>query len=345
MRTGGDDIAQALALLGVRPVWSLGSQRVADFEILPLSILDRPRIDVTLRVSGLFRDAFAGVIDLFDAAVQAVGVLDEPDELNPIKARINAECAALKSRGFSAADARRQAGWRVFSSKPGTFGVGLQQLISAGRWLDKTELAEAYRTSGNYAYGQSDHGTAAGEQFHERLSHMDAVLQNQDNAEHDVLDSADYFEFQGGMAAASRHFGRAGLAVFHADHSNPERLRIRTLSQEISRVVRARAVNPKWISAIKRHGYRGAMEIASTVEHLFAYDAVANVVEDYQYALVADAYVLDPSTRDFLRDNNPEAFHEVCERLLEAVQRGMWAQPGDYREALEGLLIDVEPAQ
>ncbi|WP_027214332.1 cobaltochelatase subunit CobN [Burkholderia sp. WSM2232] len=342
MRTGGDDIAQAMALLGVRPKWAPGSHRVTDFEIMPIEAFDRPRIDVTLRVSGFFRDAFANVMHLFDAAVQAVAELDEPPELNPIRARVMRERDALIARGMEPAEARRRAGWRVFSARPGAYGAGLQEMIDARQWQTDADLANAYQAWGGYAYTQKSAGEEARQAFGTRLADMDLVLQNQDNREHDLLDSNDYYQFQGGMVAAVRHLAGNQPNVYHADHSNPAAPRVRTLHEEIARVVRSRVVNPKWIDGVKRHGYKGAAEMAATVDYLYGYDATARVVADHQYALVADAYLNDPHTREFLRQHNPHALHAICERLIEAMQRGLWQTPGEYRAQVERHLLASE---
>jgi cobaltochelatase CobN len=342
MRTGGDDIAQAMALMGVRPVWATGSQRVDDFEILPLSLLDRPRVDVTLRVSGFFRDAFANLIRLFDAAVQAVAALDEPDDLNPLAAKVRAEREALLQSGLDEDAARRQAGWRIFGAKPGAYGAGVQGAIDGRLWQSREDLAEVYLNWGGYAYGGSDEGTVAREQFSQRLSQVQAVLQNQDNREHDLLDSNDYYQFQGGMLAAVESLSGEAAASYHGDHSQPDLPKIRTLKEELNRVIRSRAANPKWIDGVKRHGYKGAFEMAATVDNLFAFDATTRLIDDHQYALLADAYLLDPGTRDFVREHNPHALRDMTERMLEAQQRGMWKEPGSYREALENLLLDIE---
>lgn len=342
MRTGGDDIAQAMALLGVRPVWASGSQRVDDFEILPLSLLDRPRVDVTLRVSGFFRDAFGNLIKLFDAAVQAVAALDEPDDLNPLAAKVRNERAELLAQGLDAEQAGRQAGWRVFGAKPGAYGAGVQNAIDGRLWNDRQDLAEVYLNHGGYAYGTGDDGTPARAHFARRLSQVQAVLQNQDNHEHDLLDSNDYYQFQGGMLAAVESLGGNSVASYHGDHSQPDRPRIRTLKEELNRVIRARALNPKWIDGVKRHGYKGAFELAATVDNLFAFDATTHLIDDHHYQSLADAYVLDGATRDFIRQHNREALRDITERLLEAQQRGLWQDPGDYREALEEQLLDGE---
>jgi len=343
MRTGGDDIAQAFALLGVRPKWADGSWRVVDFEVLPMSVLGRPRVDVTLRVSGFFRDAFTNVIRLFDAAVQKVADLEDEDEdTNPIRARVLLEAQQLQSEGMEPKEARHQAGLRVFGAKPGSYGAGLQGLMEGGNWQTDEDLASAFRNWGAYAYGQNDNGTQLPETFVRRLSAMQLVVHNQDNREHDLLDSDDYYQFQGGMAAAVRHYSGQQPTLYFGDHSNPQAPRMRTLQEEISRVVRSRVTNPKWIDGIKRHGYKGAAEVAATVDYLFAFDATARVVRDDQYARVTDAFVADADTREFLQQHNPAAFHGICERLLEAQQRGLWQDSGDYQALLEQQLLEAE---
>jgi cobaltochelatase CobN len=342
MRTGGDDMAQALALMGVRPVWQAGSQRVERFEVLPLVQLGRPRVDVTLRVSGFFRDAFSNLIRLFDDAVQTVVDLDEPEDMNPLSARVWRESLSLQDSGLDEAEARKQAGWRVFGSKPGAYGAGVQNAIEERLWQTREDLAEVYLNWGGYAYGKHSEGTPARTQFAERLEQMQAVLHNQDNREHDILDSNDYYQFQGGMLAAVETLRGAKVASYHGDNSQPDTPRIRTLKEELNRVVRARAANPKWIEGMKRHGYKGAFELAATIDYLFAFDATSELVDDHQYALLTDAYLLDKSTRDFIQQHNPGALQDIIERLLEAQQRGLWHAPGEYRDVLENLLIDSE---
>ena len=345
MRTGGEDVAQAFALLGVRPKWADGSGRVVDIEVLPMAIRNRPRVDVTLRVSGFFRDAFPNVIDLFDTAVRAVAAIseaDEPDDVNPIRARVQRESAAALAAGQTADEAQRQATWRVFGPRPGGYGVGVQELLDRGHWKSGADIAQAYVQAGAFAYGQGEHGAPARQPFEQRLAQLDAVLHNQDNREHDVLDAADYAQFQGGMATAVQHLAGAPAALYHGDFSVPGSPRIRTLREEVARVVRSRAVNPKWLEGVRRHGYKGASEIAATVDNLFAYDATTGVVGDHQYALVADAYLHDDTTREFLQQHNPLALRGIGERLLDAMQRGLWQAPGDHRERIEHHLLALE---
>ena len=345
MRTGGEDIAQAFALLGVRPKWADGSSRVVDIEVLPMNIRHRPRVDVTLRVSGFFRDAFPNVIDLFDTAVRAVAAIseeDEPDDVNPIRARVQREAAEAQAKGLSADAAQREATWRVFGPRPGGYGAGLQEVMASGRWNDGADLAQAYLRAGAFAYGQGEHGAAARGSFEQRLAGLDAVLHNQDNREHDVLDSDDYYQFQGGMAVAVEHLAGAPATLYHGDFSVPGAPRIRTLGEEVARVVRSRAVNPKWLEGVRRHGYKGAFEMAATVDYLFAFDATTGVVGDHQYALVAEAYLHDDTNRAFLQQHNPGALRSIGERLLEAMQRGLWEAPGDHRERIEDHLLALE---
>lgn len=345
MRTGGEDIAQAMALLGVRPKWATGSGRVVDVEVLPMAIRQRPRVDVTLRISGFFRDAFPGLIDLFDTAVKAVAAVsaeDEPDEVNPVRARVQREAAQARHSGLADEEAHRQASWRVFGPRPGGYGTGLQELMDGGRWNDQDDIAQAYLRAGAFAYGQGGHGAPARESFERRVSGLEAVLHNQDNREHDILDSDDYYQFHGGLAAAVQHLGGSPPALYHGDFSNPGAPRIRSLSEELARVVRSRVVNPKWIAGVQRHGYKGAFEMAATVDYLFGFDATTGQVGDHQYALVAEAYVHDPANRAFLQQHNPLALRSMGERLLEAMRRGLWEAPGDHRDRIEEVLLELE---
>ncbi|MGB3295104.1 MAG: cobaltochelatase subunit CobN, partial [Phormidesmis sp.] len=340
MRTGGDDMAEALALLGVRPVWDGPSRRVIDFEILPLSLLGRPRVDVTLRISGFFRDAFPNLISLFDQAVKAVAALDEPESQNPLAAQVQKDCDYWQQQGLNDEQSRTRSRYRIFGSKPGAYGAGLQGLIEAQNWESDADLARAYINWSSYAYtGQSSQsgdqsssqsdGKSAPEAFKQRLAQMQIVLQNQDNREHDLLDSDDYYQFQGGLTAAVKAHRGEAPATYFGDNAVPENPRVRSLQSEIARVYRSRVVNPKWIAGVMRHGYKGAFEMAATVDYLFAYDATTGCVEDHMYAGVADAYVLDPAVRQFIEKSNPWALRDMAERLLEANQRGLWQGAGE----------------
>jgi cobaltochelatase CobN len=335
MRTGGDDIAQALALIGARPVWEPASGRVTGFEILPASVLDRPRVDVTLRISGFFRDAFPGLIDLFDSATRAVAALDEPESVNPLAARHAADRAALEAQGASPQDATHRAGYRIFGAQPGAYGAGLQTLIDERIWDGEADLADSWLHWGQYAYAAGCDGKAERGLLETRLGAVDAVLHNQDNREHDLLDSDDYYQFEGGLALVVRHLSGRAPALYHNDHSVPDRPRIRTLREELGRVVRGRAANPRWIAGVMRHGYKGAAEIAATVDYLFAFAATARAVDDAHFDALYDAYLGDETVRDFIADANPAALAEIRARFAEAIERGLWRPTrNSTREAL-----------
>lgn len=324
MRTGGDDIAQALALIGAKPVWEAGSGRVTGFEVLKLSELGRPRVDVTLRVSGFFRDAFPHQMDLFDSAVRAVGALEEPEEANPVAARMRAEAVRLRADGLDAQEAARQAGYRVFGSKPGAYGAGLQALIDEGIWQERGDFAEAFLTWGGYAYGGGAGGEGARGSLESRLKSVDAVLHNQDNREHDLLDSDDYYQFEGGLAATVESLKGEAPRIYHNDHSRPERPVVRTLSEEIGRVVRGRAANPKWIRGVMRHGYKGAFEMVATLDYLFSFAATTRAVGDHHFDQLYDAYLADKEVLAFLREANPAGLGEMLARFQEAIERDLW---------------------
>jgi len=342
MRTGGDDIAQALALLGARPTWDAASRRVTGFEVLPLDILDRPRVDVTLRISGFFRDAFPGLIDLFDSAVRAVADLDEPEAQNPLAARVRADTADLIAGDVDKGEAKRRAGFRVFGAMPGAYGAGLQALMDEKGWETDADLARAYVAWGGYAYGSGAEGEARHGLFEARLKSVEAVVQNQDNREHDLLDSDDYYQFEGGAVAAVRVLSGQQPAAWHMDHSRIDAPKARTLEDEIGRVVRARVVNPKWIEGVMRHGYKGAFELAATVDYLVSFAATAKCVKDHHFDAVFQAYLGDAKVQEFLKDNNPEALKEMAARLIEAQDRSLWTprlnSTRGVLEALRGLV-------
>lgn len=325
MRTGGDDLAQALALIGAKPTWDPGSLRVSGYEILPLAKLDRPRVDVTLRISGFFRDAFPAQIALFDRAIRAVGALDEPEDDNPIAARMRSEALGLMAAGKSEADAALEAGARIFGSRPGTYGAGLNALIDSGAWTDKADLADQVLRWGQYAYGASADGIALHDRFAARLGQIDAVLHNQDNREHDLLDSDNYYQFEGGLSAAAETLSGHKPAAYHNDHSRPETPKIRTLEEEIAHVMRSRVVNPKWIAGMQRHGYRGAFEIIATVDFMFAFAATTGAVKSHHFDLAFQAFVESDEVRDWLRRVNRYGYDELVAKFREAYRRGLWA--------------------
>ncbi|MGW5401693.1 cobaltochelatase subunit CobN [Streptomyces sp. NPDC003952] len=335
MRTSGDDVAEAMALLGVRPVWDEASRRVTGLEPIPLAELGRPRIDVTLRISGFFRDAFPHVIGLLDDAVRLAASLEEPAGDNFVRAHAQADLAVHGDE--------RRATTRIFGSRPGTYGAGILQLIDSRDWRTDADLAEVYTVWGGYAYGRGLEGRAAREEMETAYKRITVAAKNTDTREHDIADSDDYFQYHGGMVATVRALRGTAPEAYIGDSTRPETVKTRTLVEETSRVFRARVVNPKWIEAMRRHGYKGAFELAATVDYLFGYDATTGVVADWMYDKLTETYVLDPENRAFLEEANPWALHGIAERLLEAESRGMWEKPDpQVLEALRQVYLDTE---
>jgi cobaltochelatase CobN len=334
MRTHGDDIAEILYLLGMRPRWDEANRRVLGVEPIPLIELGRPRIDVTVRISGLFRDAFPNLVRLINDAVALAARLEEPLDRNFVRAHIARDTALMvrpEGGGLSTDEAARRAGLRVFGSKPGAYGAGLLPLIDGRNWQTVADLTEVYLTWGSYAYtgAAEDDGREELDAFRLRLARTQVVAQNQDNREHDIFDSDDYFQFHGGMVAAVRALAGAAPEAYLGDTSRPDAVRARTLREEACRVFRSRVVNPRWLEGVMRHGYKGAVEMAATVDYLFGYDATAEVLDDWMYEQLAAAYLLDERVRDFVRRANPWAERAMIERLLEAAERGLWERPDE----------------
>ncbi|MFF0633229.1 cobaltochelatase subunit CobN [Nocardia sp. NPDC004151] len=319
MRTSGDDIAEVFALLGVRPVWDEASRRVTRLEAITLEELGRPRIDVTVRISGFFRDAFPHVLALLDDAVRLAAGLDEPADRNYVRAHAQADLAEHGDE--------RRATTRIFGSKPGTYGAGLLQLIDSKSWRTDDDLARVYTAWGGFAYGRDLDGAPAADDMRTAYKRIAVAAKNTDTREHDIADSDDYFQYHGGMVAAVRAFTGSNPEAYIGDSTRPDAVRTRTLSEETTRVFRARVVNPRWIEAMRRHGYKGAFEMAATVDYLFGYDATTNVVADWMYEKLAESYVFDETNRKFMEQSNPWALHGIAERLLEAAERKLWEQP------------------
>ncbi|WP_006245264.1 cobaltochelatase subunit CobN [Mycolicibacterium tusciae] len=335
MRTAGDDIAEVLALLGVRPVWDDASRRVVNLEPMPLTELGRPRIDVTVRISGFFRDAFPHVVTMLDDAVQLVAGLDEPAQDNYVRAHAQADLATHGDQ--------RRSTTRIFGSKPGTYGAGLLQLIDSRNWRDDADLAEVYTAWGGFAYGRGLDGRPAADDMNQNYRRIAVAAKNTDTREHDIADSDDYFQYHGGMIATVRALTGKAPAAYIGDNTRPDAVRTRTLSEETARVFRSRVVNPRWINAMRRHGYKGAFEMAATVDYLFGYDATAGVMADWMYERLSAEYVLDDDNRKFMAESNPWALHGMAERLLEAAGRGMWAQPDQATlDGLRQVLLETE---
>lgn len=343
MRTHGDDVAQILALLGVRPVWRAESRQVSGVEVIPLDELKRPRIDVTTRISGFFRDAFPQLIDLIDDAVNTVIALDEPLTHNFVRKHYLAELGGWIEQGLSPDEGARRASYRVFGAKPGSYGAGILPLIQHKNWEADTDFAEAYVNWGGYAYARGEQGADQRDAFKVRLSGVQVALHNQDNREHDIFDSDDYLQFHGGMIATIRALTGQQPRHYFGDSHDPARAQVRDLKEETLRVFRSRVVNPKWLASIQRHGYKGGLELTATVDYLFGYDATAHVMDDWMYEDVAQAYGFDEDMQRFLEEANPWAQNAIAERLLEAASRGMWAEPRPETLArLRELYLDSE---
>ena len=335
MRTSGDDIAEVLALLGVRPDWDEASRRVRDLQVVPLEELGRPRIDVTVRISGFFRDAFPHVVAMLDDAVQLVAALDEPLDQNFVRAHAQADLAEHGDR--------RRATTRIFGSKPGSYGAGILQVIESGTWRDDQDLAEVYTAWGGFAYGRGLDGVAANDDMRANYRRIKVAAKNIDTREHDIADSDDYFQYHGGMVATVRALTGADPKAYVGDSTSPDAVRTRTLQEETNRVFRARVVNPRWIGAMQRHGYKGAFELAATVDYLFGFDATAGVVHDWMYQALAKEYVLDETNQAFMRKSNPWALRGIVEKLHEAIDRGLWAEPdADVVEEMQRVYLELE---
>ncbi|MGI5506178.1 cobaltochelatase subunit CobN [Lentzea sp. CA-135723] len=335
MRTSGDDIAEVFSLLGVRPVWDDQSRRVTSLEVVPLDELDRPRIDVTVRISGFFRDAFPHVVSMLDDAVQLVAALDEPAEHNFVRAHMLRD---LEEHGD-----QRRATLRVFGSKPGAYGAGVLPLIDSRNWRDSSDIAEVYAVWGGYAYGRGVDGIEARQDMESAYRRIAVAAKNIDTREHDIADSDDYFQYHGGMVTMVKALTGKAPAAYVGDSTRPEAVRTRTLTEETSRIFRARVVNPRWVGAMRNHGYKGAFELQATVEYLFGYDATTGVVADWMYEKLTETYVLDPETRKFMQTSNPWALHGIAERLLEAAERKMWEHPEESTlDALRAAYLETE---
>ena len=327
MRNGGEDIAQALALLGVRPVWDGPTRRMVDLEVIPLSLLGRPRVDVTLRISGLFRDAFPQLVAWMHEATTRVAALEESAADNPL-------AAAARREGHAA---------RVYGSAPGAYGAGLQGLIDSGDWDSRDDLGEAYLQWSSWQYGRSDQVIADRNGLEQRLRSVQVVLHNQDNREHDLLDSDDYYQFQGGLSAAVERLTGKAPDLWFGDHSRHQRPKLHRLEKEFDKVLRSRVLNPRWIEAMRGHGYKGGFEMAASLDYLFAYDASTGRVPDWSYGAINREWLGNQEVLSFLRQCNPWALRDMAERLLEAHNRGLWegASPTDVN-GLRELLLDTD---
>jgi cobaltochelatase CobN len=339
MRTGGDDIAQALWLWGCEPVWEEASGRLVDVTIIPASVLARPRVDLTIRISGLFRDAFGETARLLATIPQRLALLDEPNEMNPIRASV---MRSLVDALVIETNVRRAA-LRVFSPASGNYGAGVLQLLQSGNWSSRADVAEVFLRWGNHAMTPDGQITPAEHELRDNLTHTEAVIQNQDNRDHDILDSDDYFQFQGGLAATIETLRGREVPVYHGDSSRPESPVMRTLSEEMAKVIHSRVLNPRWIEGMRRHGYKGAFEMAATVDYLFGYAMTTDAVKSHHFDSVAKTVVI--GQQEFFREHNRAALKDCSARLLEAHQRHLWKDaPQETLADLTNILLTEQLA-
>jgi cobaltochelatase CobN len=347
LRTQGDDIAQVFALLGVRPQWHRENRRLTGIEAIPLQELGRPRIDVICRISGFFRDAFPHLINMLDEAVHLVADLDEPLEQNFIRRHIQADIQRYTEAGQETATSTERASYRIFGSKPGAYGAGILPLIDERNWQNTADFAEAYVNWGGYAYTRATFGSDARSAFRNVLTRVTIAAKNQDNREHDLFDSDDYLQFHGGMIATIHALSGKAPRRYIGDSADPERVRMLDLKEETLRVFRSRVINPKWLAAMRQHGYKGGLELTATMDYLFGYDATSEVMEDWMYEQVSRAYALEEQTQQFLRKSNPWALRDIVTRLFEAHERSLWESPDpalldELRDVLLSAEADIE---
>ncbi|MFA8433375.1 MAG: cobaltochelatase subunit CobN [Marinifilaceae bacterium] len=342
MKTYGDDIAEILYLMGVKPVWLGNTQQVSGLELIPLEELQRPRIDVTCRISGLFRDTFPNLIELLDDAVNLVAVQDEDIEMNYIRKHVLEDVEEMKNKGVDPEIAEQEALLRVFGCPPGTYGGGVDILVNSKKWESNEDLATISTTWSCHAYGRKVHGEKRPDLYGQRLAKTDATVKNEVSKESDIYDIDDEFIYHGGMIAATQKFSGKKPRSYYGNSADPMRTEIASVQEETARVVRARILNPKWIEGLKEHGYKGAQDVAYMMENVFGWDATADVVEDWMYEQITEHYLLNEENRKWLEEANKWAAHKMTERLLEAIQRGMWDAKEEYREQLVNLYLQTE---
>ena len=342
MRTMGESVAEALYLMGVRPIWEEQSGRVEGIEMMPLVELRRPRIDITFRISGFFRDAFPNVVELLDEAVALASSLSETAEENFLAGHVRRDIDQKVSSGIDPVKARIEACYRVFGCRPGAYGAGVSHAIDAKNWKDENDLAEVYLKWGGYAYGRENYGITVPDDFRRRLSQLDVTVKNEDTREYDMLDGDDFYSYHGGMISAVKAFKGELPCSYSGDSSDPERVKNRSTVEETKHIFRARILNPKWIESMQRHGYKGAGDISRMVDIAFGWDATAEVLEDWMYEELANKYALDEKMQEWLKDVNPHALLNISERLLEAIDRDMWNATDEMKEKLREVYLEIE---
>ena len=341
IKTNGDDVAYILWLMGVRPVWGKNGQ-VNGLEVIPISELGRPRIDVTVRITGLFRDAFPNLIDLIDDAVKMVAELDEDENDNYLAANLRRDIVESMANGMTVDEARKKNSVRIFGCPPGAYGAGVNHAIENSDWKSVQDLADLYIEWGSYGYGRGLSGVAMKEQFVKRFGKVGVTVKNVPDREIDVLDVDDFYSYLGGLNAFVKAYGNKDAMSFMGDGSDPDKVKIRDSKQELQFVYRSKALNPKYISGLKNHGFRGVAEVAKLTEFTFGWDATSDIADDWMYEGLAEKYLFDPDTRRWMEENNPHAMMEMINRLMEAYDRGMWDAKPETIEKLKDLFMDLE---
>jgi cobaltochelatase CobN len=342
MRSKGDDVAEILYLLGVKPIWQRGSGNVRGVKIIPAAELGRPRIDVTPRISGIFRDAFPLLVDLIDKAVQMVAILDETPESNFIRRHVLRDLQDLKKEGLDGEDAFRQATFRVFGSPPGSYGAGVAQLVESKAWKTTDDLGNMYINWSSYAYGRDTFGQAAEKNFRRTLSRMSVTVKNEDTREKDMMTCTDFYNYHGGLITAVHAVRGKRPFSLSGDSADPEQVKVRTTTEEARHVFRSRLLNPIWLEGLKRHGYKGAGDISKAMDIILGWDATADVVDDWMYRRFAEKVPLNREMQDWMKTVNPYALHNILDKLLEAIGRGMWQAGPEMEDELRNAYLEVE---
>ena len=342
MRTRGDDIAEIYYLMGVRPVWAKGSGNVTGLEVIPSSELKRPRLDVTPRISGLFRDSFPNLVERIDEAVRIVSALKEPPESNFVRRNVYKDLEEYRQMGMSEDEAYREATFRVFGCPPGTYGAGVAELVESKNWETQEDLGNNYIRYSSHAYGRGSYGKQKPDVYRRHLARMDVTVKNEDSREYDMMSCTDYYNYYGGMIVAAKTVRGSLPFAIMGDSSDPKRVKMRTTFEEAKHVLRSRLVNPKWLAGMKRHGYKGAGDISHMMDVVLGWDATAEVVDDWMYEKIANAYALDPEMQEWMKEVNPFALQNILDKLLEAINRGMWDASEEMTEDLRNAYLEME---
>ena len=343
MRSHGQCVAEFLYLMGVRPVWQRPSQRVVGLEVISLEELKRPRIDVTGRISGLFRDSMPNAIHWLDEAVKIVSALEEADEDNYVRKHVKADAAWLEGEGQTAETAWQKASYRIFGDPPGAYGAGVGALLESKAWETIDDIAAVYtRWSGTAYGGDALPGDYEPEIFRRRMGALDVTIKNEDNRETNMFSSDDYNAYHGGMIATVRAISGKAPHSYSGDSTDRKRIKVRTVQEEAKRVFRGECMNPKFIEGMKKHGYKGALDLANTLAHSYQWDATSKVMEDWMYEKYAEKYALDPAMQEWMKDVNPWALQRMAAILLEAEKRELWQAQPETKEALTRLYMEME---